>query len=66
MRGTDIFPTADDSVSFVSNHLRNVPGYWQSETAKQGLPHIIAEDITTSTFPVPRPVKTRQHAISPS
>ncbi|KAJ7376186.1 endosomal transport [Desmophyllum pertusum] len=28
-----------------------------SETAKQGLPHIIAEDITTSTFPVPPPVK---------
>ncbi|KAJ7376201.1 endosomal transport [Desmophyllum pertusum] len=28
-----------------------------SETAKLGLPHIIAEDITTSTFPVPPPVK---------
>jgi len=28
-----------------------------SETAKQGLPHVIADDITTSTFPVPPPVK---------
>ncbi|XP_020603354.1 AP-5 complex subunit beta-1-like isoform X2 [Orbicella faveolata] len=28
-----------------------------SETSKQGLPHVIADDITTSTFPVPPPVK---------
>jgi len=27
-----------------------------SETSKQGLPHVIADDITTSTFPVPPPV----------
>lgn len=33
-----------------------------SETAKQGLPHVIADDITTSTFPVPPPVK---HISSP-
>jgi len=33
-----------------------------SETAKQGLPHVIADDITTSTFPVPPPVK---HAWAP-
>ncbi|XP_078357955.1 AP-5 complex subunit beta-1-like isoform X2 [Oculina patagonica] len=28
-----------------------------SETARQGLPHVIADDITTSTFPVSPPVK---------
>lgn len=28
-----------------------------SETTKQGLPNVIADDITTSTFPVPLPVK---------
>lgn len=33
-----------------------------TETVKPGLPHVIADDITTSTFPVPPPVK---HISSP-